>query len=67
MNFIQRLRIWFVQRSCDHDWEPALLKGQPCKHCELCKKNERLSREEFYAQFGTIPEERIGFWMSGSR
>jgi hypothetical protein len=34
-----------------------MYRDKPVKYCEICGKAQIISREEFYAIFGKLPEE----------
>lgn len=46
------LELRFRQQTCPHSYRAALVEGEPGRVCRMCDASERLTREEFYAQFG---------------
>lgn len=63
------MRKWlkrFKQLTCKHCWRPAffntatvkylMMPAQPARFCEVCRKVEVLSVEQFYAYFGRMPQ-----------
>lgn len=52
VRLIDRLQLWFEQKTCPHLWRPVLTKEQPGRLCKICDLVQILSREDFYALFG---------------
>lgn len=44
-----------LPRKCAHIWRPAVTSYGPAKLCAACDKLVHLTKEEYYAQFGTLP------------
>jgi Na+-transporting NADH:ubiquinone oxidoreductase subunit NqrF len=38
-----------------HVWRPGMTSMGPSKYCDRCELIVRITKEEYYAQFGTIP------------
>lgn len=49
---INRVRLWYLQRTCGHLWRAALIEKQGGRVCKICDLAQPLSREDFYAEFG---------------
>lgn len=44
------------QQFCKHFWRPAVTSRSPAKLCDYCEKVVELSKEQFYAEFGRMPD-----------
>lgn len=49
---VERARTWYLQRTCAHLWQAALIEKQGGRVCKICDLAQPLSREDFYAEFG---------------
>lgn len=48
----ERVKTWYMQRTCPHLFRAALIEKQPGRVCKICDLAQPLSREDFYAEFG---------------
>ena len=52
-----RLLAELHDRKQTHVWRPAIMKGQPSKHCVGCHTTVKLNETDFYTQFGKTVQE----------
>lgn len=57
-DYWKRLADYYIRKSCPHHWRAVVIRDMtgpsPGKVCRICETYQKLTIEEYYAEFGEI-------------